>query len=120
MQILTPELAGDLEPGLDLQLTIVPVRVLVVDDNPGDARLVAVLLEGGIYSCATVATYEEGLAAIRQKAHDAYLIDYKLGNRTGLDLIEEASGSSSGPLILLTGLDDEALDGLALRAGAAD
>ena len=39
---------------------------------------------------------------------------------TKADLIEEVSGSSSGPLILLTGLDDEALDGLALRAGAAD
>ncbi|HUP17904.1 MAG TPA: PAS domain S-box protein [Acidimicrobiia bacterium] len=104
----------------DLEMTIVPVRVLVVDDNPGDARLIAILLEGGIYSCATVSTYEEGLEAIREQAHDAYLIDYKLGNRTGLDLIEEASGSSSGPLILLTGLDDEALDGLALRAGAAD
>lgn len=120
MQILTPALTGALEQALDLEMTIVPVRVLVVDDNPGDARIVAVLLEGGIYTCATVSTYEEGLAAIREQAHDAYLIDYKLGNRTGLDLIEEAAGSSSGPLILLTGLDYEALDGLALRAGAAD
>jgi PAS domain S-box-containing protein len=120
MQILAPELTGAAARMPDLAMTIVPVRVLVVDDNPGDARIVAVLLEGGTYSCATVSTYEEGLAAIRQRSHDAYLIDYRLGNRTGLDLIEEVSGSSSGPLILLTGLDDEALDGLALRAGAAD
>jgi PAS domain S-box-containing protein len=120
MQILAPELTGalDLLPGL--RVSIVPVRVLVVDDNPGDARLIELLLESSVYKCSTVSTYEEGLEAIRQQAHDAYLIDYKLGNRTGLDLIEESSGSSSGPLILLTGLDDEALDGLALRAGAAD
>ena len=120
MQILAPELTGALEQLPGLKVAIVPVRVLVVDDNPGDARLIELLLENSIYQCSTVSTYEEGLEAIRQQAHDAYLIDYKLGNRTGLDLIEESSDSSSGPLILLTGLDDEALDGLALRAGAAD
>ncbi len=120
MQILAPELTGANGQLSDLEMAIVPIRVLVVDDNPGDARIIAILLEGGIYSCATASTYEEGLEVIRQQAHDAYLIDYRLGNRTGLDLIEEASASASGPLILLTGLDDEALDGLALRAGAAD
>jgi PAS domain S-box-containing protein len=120
MQILSPELTGALERLPDLEMTVIPIRVLVVDDNPGDARIIAILLEGGPYSCATVPSYEEGLVAIRERAHDAYLIDYKLGNRTGLDLIEEVSGSASGPLILLTGLDDEALDGLALTAGAAD
>ncbi len=120
MQTLAPEPTGALEQPPGLKVAIVPVRVLVVDDNPGDARLIALLLESSIYQCSTASTYDEGLEVIRRQAHDAYLIDYKLGNRTGLDLIEEASGSSSGPLILLTGLDDEALDGLALRAGAAD
>ena len=120
MQTLAPELTGAKDQIQGLNTAIVPIRVLVVDDNPADARIVAYLLEGGPYSCATVSTYEQGLELIRQQAHDAYLIDYRLGNRTGLDLIEEVAGASSGPLILLTGLDDEALDGLALKAGAAD
>ena len=97
-----------------------PIRVLVVDDNPADARLIAHLLEDGPYSCATVSSYEEGLEVIRQGAHDAYLIDYRLGNRTGLELIQEISNAASGPLILLTGLDDPALDELAQAAGASD
>ena len=120
MQILAPELTGAMENLPDLTGSVVPIRVLVVDDNPGDARIIAILLEGGPYSCATVSTYEEGLEVIRQRSHDAYLIDYRLGDRTGLDLIEEALGSANGPLILLTGLDDDALDGLALTAGASD
>lgn len=63
---------------------------------------------------------EDALDLIRQQAHDAYLIDYRLGNRTGLDLIEEVSGAANGPLILVTGFNDPALDELALTAGASD
>ena len=96
------------------------IRVLVVDDNPGDARIIALLLEDGPYSCATVSSYDGGLEIIRQGVHDAYLIDYRLGNRTGLELIQEIYDAASGPLILLTGLDDPALDELAQAAGASD
>ena len=37
-----------------------------------------------------------------------------------MELIQEISAAASGPLILLTGLDDPALDALALEAGASD
>jgi signal transduction histidine kinase len=120
MQIQAPELIGAMH-GLALpESTKVPLRVLVVDDNPGDARYIGFLLEGGPYVCASVNSYEDGLELIRQQTHDVYLIDYRLGNRTGLELIEEVSGAASGPFILVTGLDDPALDDLALSAGASD
>lgn len=120
MQILAPELVGALDGLPDVETAKDSIRVLVVDDNPGDARIIAILLEGGPYSCAIVSSYEDGLAIIGEQAHDAYLIDYRLGERTGLDLIEAVADSASGPLILLTGLDDPALDALALSAGASD
>ncbi len=120
MPVLAPEPIGAIDGLADLEAFANPIRVLVVDDNPTDAQIVAKMLEGGPYSCATVTSYDEGVEVIRQQAHDAYLIDYRLGNRTGLELIKEISASASGPLILLTGLDDPALDGLALAAGASD
>ena len=115
-----PALLGARYDAPVLESIKVPLRVLVVDDNPGDARYIGLLLEGGPYHCATVTDYEEGLALIRQQSHDVYLIDYRLGNRTGLELIEEVSGAASGPFILVTGLNDPALDELALSAGASD
>ena len=99
---------------------IVPLKVLVVDDNPGDARYIGFLLDGGPYLCAVAGSYEDALDLIRQQRHDVYLIDHRLGNRTGLDLIEELSGVTNGPFILVTGFDDPALDDLALSAGASD
>ena len=91
MQILAPEPVGAIDglpdldrPDLDrpdlekpdLERFANPIRVLVVDDSPTDAEIVAKLLEGGPYSCATVTSYEEGVELISRQAHDAYLIDY--------------------------------------------
>ena len=120
MQVLAPGLVGVPDQRAKPKSIPDPIRVLVVDDNPQDARTIATLLEDGPYSCATVSSYEVGLDVIRRQAHDAYLIDYRLGNRTGLELIREISDGASGPLILITGLDDPELDGLALAAGASD
>lgn len=120
MQIPASELS-DVEHGLALpESTKVPLRVLVIDDNPGDARFIGFLLEGGPYVCSTVNSYEDGIDLIRHQAHDVYLVDYRLGNRTGLDLIEEVAEAANGPFILITGFDDPALDDLALSAGASD
>jgi signal transduction histidine kinase len=102
------------------QSTTVPWRVLVVDDNAGDARYIGFLLDGGPYLCQAATSYEDALDLIRQQSFDVYLIDYRLGNRTGLDLIEDVSGATNGPFILVTGFDDPALDDLALSAGASD
>lgn len=68
-----------------------------------------------------VPTYADALAAMKQCAHDVYLLDYRLGAETGLDLLREAmAGGCKAPMILLTGQGDEAVDMEAMRAGAAD
>ena len=41
---------------------------------------------GGEFSLDWAATYEDALAAMKRGEHDAYLIGYRLGERTGLDL----------------------------------
>ena len=66
----------------------------------------------GAYVC-------EGVAAVRRDAHDVYLVDYRLGTRSGIDLLADARGCR-GPIILLTGAGDRAINEAAMRAGAAD
>ena len=60
--------------------------------HPGDARGART----GSGSRSTGApTTTAGSAAIREQRHDVYLIDYRLGARTGLDLVREAFASAA-------------------------
>jgi two-component system, sensor histidine kinase and response regulator len=98
-------------------------RVLLVDDDEDDRVLTRDLLaEGGQgrYLCAAVVSFEAGAVALRS-GYDVALVDYRLGARTGLELVQEAVASGVRvPIILLTGVGDENLGHAALRAGAAD
>src|SRR5437763_15869531 len=67
------------------------------------------------------ATYDDALAAIGEHRHDAYLIDYRLGEYTGLDLVREAFESRPhAPVIVLTGSGDREIDLEATALGSSD
>ncbi len=62
-----------------------------------------------------------GLDRIEAGGLDACLVDYRLGEGSGLDLIRHPTARASGvPLILLTGAGDRSVDIEAMAAGAAD
>jgi PAS domain S-box-containing protein len=100
------------------------LRVLLVEDDPGDSFLTQDMLarvESTRFDVDWAASYDEAMAAIRRGGHDVGLVDYRLGSRTGIDLIREARDAGCrAPLILLTGEGTEGVDVLALRHGAAD
>ncbi|MFN2454045.1 MAG: ATP-binding protein [Pyrinomonadaceae bacterium] len=100
------------------------IRVLIVEDNKDDYLLTRKLLsriEGTDYQLDLVTTYATGLEAILRCAHDICLLDYRLGARTGLELLRESIGKDCKmPIILLTGQADRTVDLEAARAGAAD
>lgn len=65
--------------------------------------------------------FQIALDRMRANHHDAYLIDFRLGQQSGLDLLREAiRGGCRGPIIMLTAFADGQLDQQALHAGAAD
>ena len=102
------------------------VRVLVVDDDEDDYLITRQLLsgiDGQKFDLDWVSTYHAGLEAIAGDQHDVYLLDYRLGDRDGLELLREALGNGAhGPMILMTGLadHDHDVDVEAMRAGAMD
>lgn len=64
--------------------------------------------------------YDSGLAAIRERRHDAYLVAHRLDRRTGLDLIREALGCGlRAPVIMLVDQDELELELEAAALGVA-
>ena len=100
------------------------IRVLVIDDDEEDfiiLRDIMAEIQHHKYVMEWSASYEEGLIVIDKQKHDVYLVDYRLGAKTGLELIEEAiAKGNEAPFIILTGQNDRQVDTNALQAGAAD
>lgn len=106
------------------RLSDTPIRILLIDDDEDDYVLTRDLL-GEIRETAFaldwIADEDAAVGAILEARHDLYLIDYRLARKTGIDIMKEArSAGSNRPMILLTGLNERALDFEAMRAGAAD
>lgn len=105
-------------------MAVPPIRVLLVEDDEDDYVLTRDLLEEieqQPYLLEWVSTFEAGQEALAAKRHDVALIDYRLGARHGLELIERAIAKGhNAPLILLTGQSEAEIDRLAMVAGAAD
>jgi two-component system CheB/CheR fusion protein len=101
-----------------------PIRVLLVEDDEDDYLLTRDLLAelpGNRFHLERASTYEAALKVMGTNRHDVYLLDYRLGARTGLELLREAVQSGcQGPMILLTGQGDREVDLEAMKGGAAD
>jgi signal transduction histidine kinase/HPt (histidine-containing phosphotransfer) domain-containing protein len=100
------------------------VRILLVDDDEDDFVITSDLLseiEGTEFDLEWVASYAAGLQGIGREEHDVYFVDYRLGERNGLELLREVMGKGcKAPVILLTGQGDHEVDVQAMKAGAAD
>jgi signal transduction histidine kinase len=101
-----------------------PLRILLADDDEDDYIITRDLLRTipwGTCELEWVSNYREALDGIARNEHDVYLLDYRLGEADGLDLLKEAlAGGCKTPMILLTGHDDWETDMRAMEAGAAD
>ncbi|HRY48283.1 MAG TPA: PAS domain S-box protein [Candidatus Paceibacterota bacterium] len=100
------------------------IRILLIDDDRGEFLLTRRLLskvERQKYELHWAASYAEGQLAIQGNEYDVFLVDYRLGERSGMDLLREARASGQmAPIILLTGQGDLSTDVEAMRAGASD
>jgi sigma-B regulation protein RsbU (phosphoserine phosphatase) len=101
-----------------------PIRLLLIEDNPSDARLLSEMLRE-----AHAAPFEliwsdrlvKGLERLRAGNVDVALVDLSLPDATGLDtVIQTRAQAPDLPIIVLTASssDDKAI--AALRAGAQD
>jgi len=99
------------------------IRVLLVDDDEDSYILTrhhVSKISSGKLVLDWAPSYEKGLELIREFKHDVYLLDYRLGARTGLELLKEALAlGCQAPMIILTTENPE-VDAQAMKLGAAD
>ena len=97
------------------------IRLLIVEDDEDDYLITRDLLERMKVTIDWASSYGAALAEIREQAHDVYLVDYRLGQRTGLELIREGFASRPvAPVIMLTGQATAEIDLEATALGATD
>ncbi len=99
------------------------LAVLVIEDNPGDARLVEFYLKedpARPFKVAKASRLSEGLETLRTEAIDVVLLDLSLPDSFGMDTLARLRAASSVPVVVLTGTADEGIALEALRQGAQD
>ena len=101
-----------------------PLRILLVEDNPGDARLLAEILKEARGLSATlkhVDRLEAAKAELRDEKPDLVLLDLSLPDAQGMNTLTGAlEAAPDVPVVVLTGLDDEDTAVRAVHAGAQD
>jgi PAS domain S-box-containing protein len=100
------------------------IHILIIDDDEDDYFILHEILNsipGYDFSVEWIFNYAEGVKRICGGDFDLCFIDYHLGAKTGLELINEAIGNGcEEPLILLTGKGNRNIDVDSLKAGAMD
>jgi signal transduction histidine kinase len=100
------------------------MKILLIEDNPGDARLIREMLaevRSGTFVLECADRLSTGLERLAAGGIDVVLLDLSLPDGQGLDTFVRAHAQASGvPIVVLTGLDDEALAVQAVQKGAQD
>jgi len=110
-----------ISPGaLDVSL----IKVLLVEDNAGDARLMREMLADSDttqFEVTHVKRLDEGLRQFESSDFNLMLLDLWLPDGEGLDTVARALAAvSNAPIVVMTSHDDESLAVKAVQSGAQD
>ena len=104
--------------------TSTALTVLLVEDNPADADLVRELLGVSLrtrYEVRGASTFAGAIGLVADRRFDVVLIDLRLPDQSGVDSVLKLRPLvGPTPIVVLTGLDDEALAMACIEAGAQD
>ncbi len=98
--------------------------VLLIEDNPADARLIRELLRDentSRFELTHTEKLETGLERLTRGGIDVVLLDLSLPDSRGIDTFNQVHAHSPEvPIVVLTGLKDESVEARVLRAGGQD
>jgi adenylate cyclase len=98
-------------------------RILVVDDQEDNTRLLADLLSVHGYSVETASSGQDALVAVNRATPDLILLDVAMPGMSGLEVLGRLRGDARFamlPIVLVTALDPDAERIKGLEAGADD
>ena len=100
------------------------LKILLIEDNAGDVRLIREMLAevaGMSYSLESASRLSAGLECLIKQQFDVVLLDLGLPDSQGLETLNEIyTQTPTTPIVVLTGLGDEAIANQAVREGAQD
>ncbi len=102
-----------------------PVSVLMIEDNPGDARIIQDMLadaENIEFAIDWKQTLRGGLESLSENKYDVVLLDLGLPDspQSSVSFTRVQAISPGVPIIILTGLDDETFAVTMVKRGAQD
>jgi signal transduction histidine kinase len=100
------------------------VHILLIEDNPGDARLVEILLEESDLPNVQIIhrlTLGDGIAELQKRDFAVVLLDLTLPDSRGFETLERLIATKPDVnVVVMTGLADKVLGLNAVKAGAQD
>ena len=116
---LPAETPASIEPDV-----ITPLKVLLIEDNAIDARLIQIMLSdagSGIFQLERAERLSSGLKRLASGDIGLVLLDLSLPDSQGLDTFSRLYTESRGiPIIVMSGLDDQTVAVTAVHEGAQD
>jgi PAS domain S-box-containing protein len=101
-----------------------PTRILIIEDDQDDFLIIEACIKDipeKNFKIDWCYDYTEALQRIAQSGYDIYFVDYLLGEKTGLELLQDAiTLGCEDPLVLLTGIGNREVDIQAMTIGAVD
>jgi CheY-like chemotaxis protein len=98
-------------------------HILVVDDDPAFGNFMLAALECGGHDVEWASTVADGLASLYNNRYDLVIVDLKLPDGSGLELLRNAADDGllhDSAAVLLTGHDFEAPDDIRVFSKATD
>jgi PAS domain S-box-containing protein len=100
------------------------IKILLIEDNPGDAYLIGEQLEefaNFSYKLVNVETLNEAINLLKEQTFDVLLLDLGLPDSDGINtFLRIYKKNPLIPIIILTGLNDENIGSYAVKKGAQD
>ena len=100
------------------------IKIAIVDDDEDDYFIITSYIKNipvANLQVEWISDYQTAVDTIRAEVCNIYFIDYRLGNETGLNLLQEAMAAGcEEPIVLLTGKGNREIDIRAMQSGATD
>ena len=101
-------------------MTVVPIRVLVVEDEPQMQKFLGLALANEGYRALEATTGAEGVALVRTHNPDLVLLDLGLPDTDGMEVTKAIRAISAKPIIVISARGQEEDKVKALDVGADD
>lgn len=103
-----------------MMTTVMPLKVLAIDDDPAMTELLTLLLKTHGFDVIVANTGVDGVAIARKESPDVVILDLMMPGMDGWQVCSQIRAFSTVPILVFSALDSPGMVASALDAGADD